>query len=433
VFYKQNKPDDLTAAQMDAARKAFRGKLLRLRYSPQFIVNNVDELLATAHSEYARAVEKGVEIEDPVAWTIHCAWRRTQNLLQAESLRPRMVSSEKVIEFVDVGEPSIEEWALEEDRARKIREAVAKLDPDQQKVIALTFFEDMSVREAAGHLGCSASSVQHRRETALRTLRRFLPVRSGDELAVDLGMAAWLAIAADHTGFHLPAGFEAVVDKAGHGATGVWAKVQDVARRFGVGGGSDAATAVASSGAGRAAGVCATGLAVVCIGAGTSGVVGPGIGAIGGGGHRLPPSPPHKERSSKSTQKLAQRILSNVAPREMTGTAATETATQSLEAKTYISASRSSEPSSKSRTANKPEASETLVKAKASVHHEEVVQVEEQTSGIARAGAESSTATPPVAVASEEGASAPTVVHAAKSSASPSSETTAAGEFNFEK
>ena len=86
---------------MEAARKAFRGKLLRLRYSPQFIVNNADELLAIAHSEYARAVQKGVEVEDPVAWTIHCAWRRTQNLLQAESIRPRSVSSERVAELVD--------------------------------------------------------------------------------------------------------------------------------------------------------------------------------------------------------------------------------------------------------------------------------------------------------------------------------------------
>ena len=167
---------------------------------------------------------------------------------------------------------------------------MAKLDDDQRKVIALTFFEDMSVREAARHLGCSASSVQHRRETALRTLRRFLPVRSGDELAVDFGMACWLAVAAERSGFHLPAGFEAAIDRAGHGASGVWGRVQDLARRFGVGGGGEAATAVASSGAGRAAGVCAAGLAAVCLAGAGTGIVGPGIGVIGGGQHPSPPS-----------------------------------------------------------------------------------------------------------------------------------------------
>jgi RNA polymerase sigma factor (sigma-70 family) len=433
VFYKQTQSDELTRAQMEAARRAFRGKLLRLRYSPQFIVNNSDELLAIAHSEYARAVAKGVEIEDPVAWTIHCAWRRTQNLLQAESVRPRSVSSEQVAELVDDGGNDLEEQALEQDRARKIREAVAKLDDDQRKVIALTFFEDMSVREAARHLGCSASSVQHRRETALRTLRRFLPVRSGDELVVDIGMAAWLAIAADRSGIHLPAGFEAVIDKAGHGATGLWGRVQDLARRFG-GGGGEAASAVASSGAGRAAGVCATGLAVVCIGAGTSGLVGPGIGAIGGGDqHSSSPPSPHR-LAPKPRKQRAKRDLPDVGSPKTTQTVSTEPATWPPDTKTSASTSSSSEPSPKSQTAKKPEVSETPVAAKASVHQEEVAQVEEETSGIARAGAESTTtAAPPVAVASDEGASPPTVVHAGQSSPSPSSEAAVDEEFNFEK
>jgi RNA polymerase sigma factor (sigma-70 family) len=431
VFYKQTQSDELTRAQMDAARRAFRGKLLRLRYSPQFIVNNSDELLAIAHSEYARAVAKGVEIEDPVGWTIHCAWRRTQNLLQAESVRPRRVSSEQVAELVDDGGTDLEEQALEQDRARKIREAVAKLDDDQRRVIALTFFEDMSVREAARHLGCSASSVQHRRETALRTLRRFLPVRSGDELAVDIGMAAWLAIAADRSGLHLPAGFEAVIDKAGHGATGFWGRVQDLARRFG-GGGGEAAGAVASSGAGRAAGVCVTGLAVVCVGAGTSGLVGPGIGAIGGGDHHSSPPPPHR-LVPKPRKQPAQRNVTDVGRPETTQTVAAESAPRPSGRKTSGSTNSSSESSPKPQTAKKPEVSETPVAAKTSVHKEEVAQVEEETSGIARAGAESTAAAPPVAVASDEGASPPTVVHAGKSSPSPSSEAAADEEFNFEK
>lgn len=433
MFYKQTQSDELTRAQMDAARRAFRGKLLRLRYSPQFIVNNSDELLAIAHTEYARAAAKGVEIEDPVAWTIHCAWRRTQNLLQAESVRPRSVSSEQVAELVDDGDTDLEAQVLEQDRARKIREAVAKLDDDQRKVIALTFFEDMSVREAARHLGCSASSVQHRRETALRTLRRFLPVRSGDELAVDIGMAAWLAIAADRSSVHLPAGFEAVIDKAGHGATGFWGRVQDLARRFG-GGGGEAASAVASSGAGRAAGVCATGLAVVCIGAGTSGLIGPGIGAIGGSTHHSSPPPPHR-LAPKPPKQRARRSLSGVPSAKTTESVATEPVTRPPATKTSASTSSSSEPSPKSQTTKKPDVSETPVAAKASVHQEEVAQVEEETSGIARAGAESTTtAAPPVAVASDEGASPPTVVHAGKSSPSPSSSGAAASqEFNFEK
>ncbi|MBS1881166.1 MAG: sigma-70 family RNA polymerase sigma factor [Actinobacteria bacterium] len=430
MFYKQTQPEELTRAQMDAARKAFRGKLLRLRYSPQFIVNNADELLAIAHSEYARAVAKGVEVEDPVAWTIHCAWRRTQNLLQAESIRPRSVSSEQIGELIDDGGTDLEEQALEVDRARKVREAVAKLDDDQRKVIALTFFEDMSVREAARHLGCSASSVQHRRETALRTLRRFLPVRSGDELAVDFGMACWLAVAAERSGFHLPAGFETVIDRAGHGASGLWGRVQDFARRLGVGGGGEAATAVASSGAGRAAGVCAAGLAAVCLAGAGTGIVGPGIGAISGGQQ----SPPAQQKQEQKPQVPRTRPKSAVVapdPRATGTAAATDAATVESP---VTSASPPPKSSNKTSAAHTEETKERVARTKTGVAHEEAAQVEEETSGIARAGAEAPATTPTVAGASDQGSSgSPTVVHTESASSSPASKAAAAEEFNFEK
>ena len=428
MFYKQNKPDDLSAAQMDAARKAFRGKLLRLRYSPQFIVNNADELLAIAHSEYARAVAKGVEVEDPVAWTIHCAWRRTQNLLQAESIRPRSVSSEQIAELVDDERTDLEEQALELDRARKVREAVAKLDEDQRRVIALTFFEDMSVREAARHLGCSASSVQHRRETALRTLRRFLPVRSGDELVVDFGMACWLAVAAERSGFHLPAGFETVIDRAGHGASGLWGRLQDLGRRFGVGGGSEAATAVASSGAGRAAGVCTAGLAAVCLASAGTGIVGPGIDAIGGGQQS---APPHQE--PRPNQTAPEQPKHRALTRTTTATTTTTTTDTAPVESATSSANPSPAPSKKTSAANAEAAKESGAKTKVGVVHEEAAQVEEETSGIARAGAEAPATTPTVAGASDQGSSgSPTVVHT-ESASSPASKAAAAEEFNFEK
>jgi RNA polymerase sigma factor (sigma-70 family) len=429
VFYKQTQPDELTRAQMDAARKAFRGKLLRLRYSPQFIVNNADELLAIAHSEYARAVAKGVEVEDPVGWTIHCAWRRTQNLLQAENIKPRSVSSEQIAELVDDERADLEEQALEVDRARKVREAVAKLDEDQRKVIALTFFEDMSVREAARHLGCSASSVQHRRETALRTLRRFLPVRSGDELAVDFGTACWLAVAAERSGFHLPAGFETVIDRAGHGASGLWGRVQDFARRLGVGGGGEAATAVASSGAGRAAGVCAAGVAAVCLASAGTGIVGPGIGAIEGGQQST--TPQREQGPGQAAPRRPQR--EEVA--HSTTTTATATTTDPASAESAVTSASSSPRTSKTTSTTHTEAAkEPVAKTKTVVAHEAAAQVQEETSGVARAGAEAPPTTPTVAGASDQGSSgSPTVVHTESASSSRASKATAAEEFNFEK
>jgi RNA polymerase sigma factor (sigma-70 family) len=431
VYYRQSQSDELTAAEMETARRAFRGKLVRLRYSPQFIVNNADELLAIAHSEYARAIEKGVRIEDPVGWTIHCAWRRTQNLLQAESIRPRSVSSEQVAELADDGAPDLEESVLEEDRARKIREAVAKLDEDQRQVIALTFFEDMSVREAARHLGCSASSVQHRRETALRTLRRFLPVRGSEELEVDFGMVCWLSIAAGHSGVHLPAGFEAIIDRAGHGASGLWGRAQDLSRRLGIGGGGETAAAVASSGAGRAAGVCAAGLAAVCLAGAGTGIIGPGVGAFGGGGGGGEPPSTTQARPHAAQTKAPPPATRRTTPKSPASRRSTK-----------VEASRqaaSSTPATKSSTSAIADAIHTEAtkksptKQKEAPHREEVAQVEEETSGIARAGAEAPAGEPSPASASDESSSAPTIVHVDKPAASTTSKATTSEEFNFEK
>lgn len=436
MFYKQEKSFTLTAAQLDAARKGFRGKLFRLRYSPQFIVNNADELLAIAHSELVRAMAKGVEIEDPVGWTINCAWRRTQTLHQAEMIRPRMVSGESVAELIDEAATSPEDQALDDDRARRVREAVAKLDEGQRQVIALTFFEELSVREAARHLGCSPASVQHRRETALETLRRFLPFRTGDDMAVDIATACWVSLALARSGPHLPAGFEAAIDRAEHGATGLWSRAQDLARRFGVGGGNDAATAVASSGAGRAAGVCASGLAVVCLAGAGSGLVGPGIEGVSGHGSPVPASvrqhpverlasiapKARREAPAELTQSVSPVREGEASPSDGTGTSERTPARHSSKPTTVAQA-------------RKVEQAKTPAAARASAHHEEAVQVEEEVSGIAQAGAESPATSPPVASASDESSGgAPTVVRtkAPSPTPTPASKAAAAEEFGFE-
>jgi RNA polymerase sigma factor (sigma-70 family) len=418
----------------DADRAAsLLGTRIRLRYSPQFIVNNADELLAIAHSELVRAMAKGVEIEDPVGWTINCAWRRTQTLHQAEMVRPRMVSGESVAELIDEAATSPEDQALDDDRARRVRGAVAKLDEGQRQVIALTFFEEMSVREAAQHLGCSPASVQHRRETALETLRRFLPFRTGDDMAVDIATACWISLALGRSGPHLPAGFEAVIDRAEHGATGLWGRAQDLARRFGVGGGDDAATAVASSGAGRAAGVCATSLAVVCLAGAGSGLVGPGIDGLGG--HKTASSTPPEKRPVERTAKAVSKASRETAPLSPLASRGAGVSASSGPGKTEPTAARHSLRSASDTQPEQVADPETLGNAEGSTHHEEVAQVEEETSAIAKAGAESTVTSAPAASASDESSSgSPTVVHKATPAPSPSpaSEAAAAEQFGFE-
>lgn len=385
MFYKPTREDGLSQSEMDMARKGFRGLLLKLRYSPQFIVNNCDELLATAHSEYVRyVVEKGVEIEDPVAWTIHCAWRRTQNLLIAQNYRPQMVSSEKLIELADEGAPTPEQIAEDEERAGKVRRAVAQLDEEQRQLVALTYFEEMSVREAARYLKWHPSKAQRCHASALKCLHKALGVKSSDQLQVEVGLIAWLSVAGAGSAFHLPAGFEAALEKAGHGATGLWARAHDLARRFHLGGGSDAAGAVTSSGAGRAAGVCASAVAVACF-AGAAGVVGPGVGGGIGllGGHDQP-----------QRVKAAGHASSTSAP----------ATTSSAQPETSASVTAASEsPATPSGNASSQQSSPKK---------REGHQVKEQTDGFARAASEST----PSEVSASPSASASSVVPSTASS-----------------
>jgi hypothetical protein len=59
------------------------------------------ELLAKAHGDFARALNRGIEVAEPVGFTVHCAWQHTQNLLRSEERTPGLVSTEKAAELVD--------------------------------------------------------------------------------------------------------------------------------------------------------------------------------------------------------------------------------------------------------------------------------------------------------------------------------------------
>jgi RNA polymerase sigma factor (sigma-70 family) len=274
MFYKPSSQNELSQFQMDRVRKGFTGLLWKVLHNSEFIANNADELIAIAHTEYVRAIDKGVEIEDPIGWTIHCAWRRTQNFLTLTNSRPRQISSERLAELIDETTPTPAQIAEDTDRTRKVRRAVANLDVEQRQLVALMYFEEMSLAEAARNLSWHESKARRCHKTTLKKLHEFLGVKSSDELAVEIGLAAWLSFASAGP-LDLLAGVEAALDKAGHEVNGLWVRAHDLARRFGFGGGSDAAGVAATSGAGRAVGVCAT-VAVACV-VGASSVVGPGV------------------------------------------------------------------------------------------------------------------------------------------------------------
>ncbi len=57
------------------------------------------------------------------------------------------------------------------DSARRVRDLVAKLPPRQREVVMLRIFEDLSVRETAGAMGCREGTVKALLHKATKALR----------------------------------------------------------------------------------------------------------------------------------------------------------------------------------------------------------------------------------------------------------------------
>ena len=187
---------ELSKRELEAARLGFKQLLRRKRFSPRFIEQHGDDLLGTASLEYSRKVDDGADIQNPTGWLIACAWRRTQSQLEAEGRRPEIVSTEVTGPVADETGKDPEDALLSEDRVRKVREAVEELPVEQRRVVALSYFEGMTVREAARALDWHPSKAQRAHEAAKRRLQELLGVDDADALEIEIGLAAYGSVAA---------------------------------------------------------------------------------------------------------------------------------------------------------------------------------------------------------------------------------------------
>ncbi len=334
--------DRLSETELDAARLGFLQLLRRKRFSHQFVENHSDDLLARARLEYARQCVDGAEIDNPTGWLINCAWRRTQNLLTSQGRAPSLIEIDAAAPVADE-KPTPEERVLELDRADQLQHAVDLLPIEERKVIELCYFEGMSVREIGRALRWDHAKADRRHHAALRHLRELLGVEDLDSLAIELGLAAWVSIATERgAGFHLPAGVEAVAEKAGHGIGEAWNRLHDLARRLLLGGAGEPASTAAAGGATRAAGVCGA-AALACL---ASGVIGPGIGGVDlvGHGHR------HAGPASTRTTDAFSTASAASASSPSSGTGSTASSSKKQGGKSSRAASTSS--GSKSNSAN---------------------------------------------------------------------------------
>lgn len=199
MYREGTPPRGMTPDELEQARLGFSQLLRRKGLSRQFIERNADELLATAALEYSRKLAEGEEIESPAAWLVSCAWQRTKDQLRVEVRHPAAASTEDC-EPVEETRQGPEDVLLDEDRFRKVRDAVKELPIRQQRLLALSYFEGLTVRQAARELHWHPSRAQRAHEGARRKLHDLLGVSSADDLEIEIGLAAFLSLAAGSNG-----------------------------------------------------------------------------------------------------------------------------------------------------------------------------------------------------------------------------------------
>ena len=158
-------------AELREATRGFTLMLRRKRFSPQWIEENVNDLIGQAATEYAQKLAVGQPADNAVGWLINCAWRRNQNLLDSHSRKPSQSSLDDAFQLADESTPSPEEQAIELDRQERLRKAMSCLPSKERELLALVYFEDCSIREAGRILDWGKSAADRHHGRAMKRLR----------------------------------------------------------------------------------------------------------------------------------------------------------------------------------------------------------------------------------------------------------------------
>lgn len=176
VAQQRNPPStSVLLTQQDIARgwRIFRGRLYDRSFPAQFIEGEGRDLFAEGQLDVIRLIDRGLEVYWPCGLLVHCAWRRTQRLVEKRTRNPQSVSLEALAELASE-QMLPEEEVISNDLDRFIRAAVAFLDPPDREIIQLTYFGEMTCTEAGRLLGWSSSKSQRIHQRSLGRLRTLL-------------------------------------------------------------------------------------------------------------------------------------------------------------------------------------------------------------------------------------------------------------------
>jgi RNA polymerase sigma factor (sigma-70 family) len=149
------------------------GRLYGRGFPAEFIEGEGRDLFAEGQLDVIRLIDRGLDVYWPCGLLVHCAWLRTQRLVEKRVRNPRSVSLEAVAELASE-QILPEAEVVSNDLSRCIRVAVAFLLPPEREIIELIYFRDMTCIDAGRLLGWSSSNAQRIHQRALERLRPLL-------------------------------------------------------------------------------------------------------------------------------------------------------------------------------------------------------------------------------------------------------------------
>jgi RNA polymerase sigma factor (sigma-70 family) len=281
IYMEHADAGSIDAQSLAEIERSLHGKLRAHRLSEAFIARASEDAIGQSLTEYVGALRRGKRIENPNGWIVNTAWRRALNQLRREVRHVDRDGAELAMESEGDG-ATVEEEAIGRTQVGELREAIGVLSAQERQALSLYYFEERTTREAAKLLGCGEGTFRRRRDAALSMLRERLGItapETGDELAIEIGLLAWLSLS---KGARVPPTrapidqITAAASRLHHGISGLLGRGRDLLARLLSSNAGEGIGAAASGPLGKTAGVCAGALTACAL----TGVIGPGVGGV---------------------------------------------------------------------------------------------------------------------------------------------------------
>ena len=130
--------------------------------------DNAEDVLHDSFIKIARFAHLYRRGMNPFGWVLKIVRNTALDFLRFKNNRAE-VSTEEFFSLT-----SLDYSPERRENAIMLEQALSKLDPDEKKVIYLTYYLDMTVREIADELDLSKSAVQRTKERAEKKLKTLL-------------------------------------------------------------------------------------------------------------------------------------------------------------------------------------------------------------------------------------------------------------------